>query len=328
MKPEGEKFFPLVDELLIILDLHLGGPDLRTTLGRKPVGNSLNHRVFTTNYDNVLCVYSNRRGAMLMNGELSQNQVGIKKTNNPSLFTPAQQGFKIFRLHGYITWFIDKHNQDIRCSGEVLPLGKSSLLGDQPEREAMIFPIGGKYIYREPYCDMFFYLKELLQGERFVTVVGYSFRDTDVVGLFVDALTLNPELTMVLLDPRAKEIVKEQFSDFSGRVLPAVGKFDREGLHSLEREIARRVILRNNKMPGESVEVQDVVLGDTDVEAAFLESCARAGDRGNNLKLLRDNGTLELFKVVAGSKFKVEGYDWNDRVRVDVSGNVWVTQHG
>lgn len=73
MKKDQEKQFPLLDQLLILLDLHLGGPDLRTTVGQKPVGNSLNHRVFTTNYDNVLCIYANRRGARLMNGEISQN---------------------------------------------------------------------------------------------------------------------------------------------------------------------------------------------------------------------------------------------------------------
>jgi hypothetical protein len=258
-----------------------------------------------------------------MNGEL-QNRVFIRKKTNDPLFNSAQQGFKVFRLHGYLTWFIDKHSQDIRCSGEVLPPDKASLLGDQPDKEVMIFPIGGKYIYREPYCDMFFYLKELLTGEKLVTVVGYSFRDDDVVGLFVDALTLNPQLTMVLLDPRAKEIKKERFSDFGGRILPAVGKFDREGLHNLEREIARLLILRNNQTPRESVEVQDILPEDPEVDNAFLESCARAGERGNNWKTLRQNGTLELFKVIAGSKFKIDGYDWNDRVRVDVGGNFWV----
>jgi len=69
------------------------------------------------------------------------------------------------------------------------------------------------------------------------------------------------------------------------------------------------------------------VNGDSDFETAFSESCARAGDRGDDLRTRRHNGTLELFKIVSGSKFKVEGYDWNDRKRVDVGGNVWVTKH-
>jgi len=327
MKPDKEGLFPLIDKLLILLDWHLGGPDLRRTLGEEFVGNLLNHRVFTTNYDNVLCAYANRRRAHLVNGEVSQNQVRIHKRTNSSLFHEAEQGFKIFRLHGYITWFIDKNTQEIRYSGEVLPLGGRSLLGDEPEREAMIFPIGGKYIYREPYCDMFFYLKEVLQEEKLITVVGYSFRDADVVGLFVDASILNPELTMVLLDPNAEKIKKERLGDFRGRVLPAVGKFDKEGLHSLEREIARWVILKNNQMPGKSIEIRDVVNGDTDFERAFSEACARAGDRSDDLRTRRQNGTLEVFKVVSGSGFRVDGYDWDNRRREDVGGGVWVTEH-
>jgi hypothetical protein len=324
MEPGKDKVFALLDELFIILSLHVGGIDLRRILGQKSVGNQFNHEVFTTNYDNVLCVYANRRGAPLLNGELPQNIVGIRKASNTLMFDRANHGLKIYRLHGYITWFIDKHTKDIRYSGEVLPLGKPSLLGDQPEKEAMIFPIGGKYIYKEPYCDMFFYLKELLLGEKLITVIGYSFRDIDVVGLFRDALTLNPELTMIILDPSANEIEKERFGDFPGRIYPAVGKFNSEGLHSLEKEIARLLILRNNRMPGESVEVQDVLKGDTEVEAAFSESCNRAGDEGNIWKTRRQNGVLELFKVISGSKFKINGYDWSDRVRLDISGNVWL----
>lgn len=325
MKPEKEDLFPLIDQLLILLGLHLDGVDLRNTLGKKPVGKQLNHRIFTTNYDNVLCAYSNQREALCMNGEISQNQVRIHEKTNPLLYDEKEKAFKIFRLHGFITWFIDKHKQDMRHSGEVLQPGARSLLGDEPDREAMIFPIGGKYVYKEPYCDMFFHLKEVLQEAKLVTVIGYSFRDTDVVGLFVDASILNPELTMVLLDPKAEEIKKERLTDFQGMILPAVQKFDGDGLRSLEREIARWLILKENQPPSGSVEVRDVLNEDSEFERAFSEACDRAGDRSEDLRARRQEGTLELFKVISGCKFKVDGYDWNDRKRVDVGGNVWVT---
>lgn len=327
MKREKEQMFPLIDQLLILLDLHLSGRDPRSTLDKKPIGKLLNHKVFTTNYDNVLCTYANQREADLINGEISQNRVGIHKKTNQSLFYDAVEGFKIFRLHGYITWFIDKRTQEIRYSGEVLPPGERSLLGDEPEREAMIFPIGGKYIYREPYCDMFFYLKEVLQEEKLVTVIGYSFRDTDVVGLFVDSSILNPKLTLVILDPQADNIKKKRLSGFRGRVLPAVGKFDSNGLLALEREIARWIILRNYEMPGKSIEVQEPIEGDTEFEAAFQNLCARAGEGGNLWRAQRSAGTLELFKVISGSRFTVEAYDWNERRRVVVAPSLWFPEH-
>jgi len=318
MNQEKEKLFPLIDQLLIVLELNLAGRDLRNTLGKKPIGKLLNDRIFTTNYDNVLCFYANQRGACCMNGEASLNQVGIHEKENLSLFNEEEAAFKIFRLHGYITWFVDKRTGDIRHSSEVLPPAGRSLLGDEAEREAMIFPIGGKYIYREPYCDMFFHLKEMLKEERLITVVGYSFRDSDVVGLFVDASILNPELTMVLLDPRAEEIKRERLGDFCGRILPAVGNFDEEGLHSLEKEIARWVILKNHQMPGEAIDVQDVVNGDTDSEMAFDERCAnKAGAMGDRWRSQRRTGALQLFKIVSSSKFiALDGYDFNDHMRV------------
>ena len=316
MKPGKEKLFSLIDQLLILLGLHLSGRDQRSTLGKKPIGKLLNHKVFTTNYDNVLCAYANQRGAYLMNGEIPQNRVEIHRRTNSPLFCDAEQAFKTFYLHGYITWFIDKRTQEIRYSGEVLPPGGRSLLGDEPEREAMIFPIGGKYIYREPYCDMFFYLKEILQEEKLITVIGYSFRDIDVVGLFVDVSILNPELTMVLLDPRAEEIKKERLGDFHGRILTAVGKFDKEGLHSLEKEIARWLILKSQQMPGEAIDVQDVVNGDTDSEMAFDERCAKAGAIGNRWRSQRRTGALQLFKVISGTESRFVGYDFDDQMLV------------
>jgi hypothetical protein len=73
--------------------------------------------------------------------------------------------------------------------------------------------------------------------------------------------------------------------------------------------------------------VRDIVNGEVDFESAFSESCDRAGDAGKNWKIRRQNGNLELFKVILGSKFKVDGYDWGDRARLDVGGNTWIEYH-
>ena len=77
-------------------------------------------------------------------------------------------------------------------------------------------------------------------------------------------------------------------------------------------------------MPGESIEVQDPVKGDTEFEKAFEDVCDRDAKRGARWRAQREEGILELFKVISGSNFTVDAYDWSDRgVKSGMRGNPW-----
>ena len=80
--------------------------------------------------------------------------------------------------------------------------------GDRSVKELMIYPAQQKYSFREPFYDMFHYLKRRLVEpmNRQCYVVGYSFRDDDILGLFHDALDQNQGLQVVLLDPEAETV--------------------------------------------------------------------------------------------------------------------------
>lgn len=49
-------------------------------------------------------------------------------------------------------------------------------------------------------------------------VVGYSFRDDDILGLFLDALELNTALQILVIDPEAQKIVNNRFERFQARI--------------------------------------------------------------------------------------------------------------
>ena len=71
------------------------------------------------------------------------------------------------------------------------------------------------------------HLKQILANDRtdHCYVIGYSFRDEDILGLFLDAFRLNPNLHLSLMDPDADRIASEKFGDFIDRVQKFNGGF-------------------------------------------------------------------------------------------------------
>jgi hypothetical protein len=96
--------------------------------------------------------------------------------------------------------------------------GKTTLLGDQVVKELLIYPAFEKYTFREPFYTMFHYLKNTLGHCDACYVVGYSFRDDDILGLFHDSMELNNKLELYIIDMNAPKIAKEKFQDLMGRV--------------------------------------------------------------------------------------------------------------
>ena len=82
----------------------------------------------------------------------------------------------------------------------------------------LIFPMRDWYTFREPYYPLFHALKAKLLERRHCYVVGYSFRDEDILGLFLDAAGLNKNLTFCLVDPSAKVIAHTKLTKIQKRV--------------------------------------------------------------------------------------------------------------
>ena len=82
----------------------------------------------------------------------------------------------------------------------------------------LIFPIREWYTFREPYYPLFHALKAKLLDCRCCYVVGYSFRDQDILGLILDAADLNKKLAFCLIDPAAEEIGHIRLTKYQDRL--------------------------------------------------------------------------------------------------------------
>ncbi|GAG14308.1 unnamed protein product [marine sediment metagenome] len=64
-------------------------------------------------------------------------------------------------------------------------------------------------------------------------VVGYSFRDEDILGLFQDAMMMNRQLYLILIDPMAETIAQEKFSEYGERVYRISEAFTEEATRKI-----------------------------------------------------------------------------------------------
>ena len=76
-------------------------------------------------------------------------------------------------------------------------------------------------------------LKERLQRCETCYVVGYSFRDDDILGLFRDAMDLNDGLRLCVIDPNADAIVRTKFYGYRERIKAIPMVFSVEAVREL-----------------------------------------------------------------------------------------------
>lgn len=178
--------------------------------------------IFTTNYDLVLEAYCDNLGLDYETGEM-RNVLSIDSSNQ-KLYGHSFLAHRIYKLHGSINWYIDEHGV-MRWISEPVKAGKTTSLGHKVAQELLLYPAVAKYTFREPFYTMFHHLKKCLVDCKMCYVVGYSFRDEDILGLFHDAMMRNKRLNIVIIDPNAEEIRREKFNKYTDKVHPVSGLF-------------------------------------------------------------------------------------------------------
>jgi len=190
-----------------------------------------NHQVFTTNYDLVLegyCQY--KEFPEWTFGQLPTGQLNI--VDNLPLYSSDRTIFQIYKLHGSVNWYLNERGVMSWLSGAA-QAGQSTLAGQKIAKELLIYPAFEKYTFREPFYNMFHHLKKRLLRCQGCYVVGYSFRDDDILGLFHDAMELNGDLQLYLIDRKAQNIVEEKFKSFLDRIKTIPKEFSIEAVSEL-----------------------------------------------------------------------------------------------
>jgi NAD-dependent SIR2 family protein deacetylase len=185
--------------------------------------------LFTTNYDKVIEAYCHRKE---INYDCGERQNGVVDIKIDSRVISKESKFHIFKLHGSTYWYVDEENH-MRWLTQHAQVGNTTHLGDRVDKELAIYPAQEKYTFREPFYNMFHYLKERLNDCNIVYVIGYSFRDDDILGLFTDAMDLNERLSLLLIDPNAEDIIRDKFPNYAERIEAISSKFSIQSIRNL-----------------------------------------------------------------------------------------------
>jgi hypothetical protein len=223
--------FEIYDEFFHQIIMKVGYDFKKIIKSGKPP-QRVNLGMFTTNYDRVLESYCDSRELVFRCGETDNQKVDIS-TQNRELYSEDNPVFRILKLHGSVNWYRDEHNR-MRCGSEAVRVGRITSLGHRVEKEVLIYPAFEKYTFREPFYTMFHNLKSCLIDFACVNcyIVGYSFRDEDILGLFHDSMELNRALKVWLIDPDA-DTIKKRFGQLSARVQTVPMEFSVEAAGKL-----------------------------------------------------------------------------------------------
>lgn len=158
--------------------------------------------IFTTNYDPAVEEYCAAKGASLVDGFMAhpnrRDLIWNRGVFDHFESSTADNEIVLFKLHGSTDWF--KHR------GRIIRAVSINDPSDTDFQSLMIYPAQRKVATDDPYFTAYDYLEQCLDNARGCLVIGYSFRDYDTLMRFKSAKLSNPDLKVLVLDPKANEI--------------------------------------------------------------------------------------------------------------------------
>ena len=179
--------------------------------------------VFTTNYDGSFERLDNEQRYEI---ELGFERLTDRTPWAPYRFREVRPSNRpnrirliLFKLHGSVTWY--------RVGGEIRYI-QSPTAGHE---HMVIYPGETKVgMLDEPFHTGYLYLREWLRVARFVTIIGYSFRDRILERLFQEATQVNTELKFIIIRKTLPKGEREKIAKMLGghdRCLFIARRFER-----------------------------------------------------------------------------------------------------
>jgi hypothetical protein len=140
---------------------------------------------------------------------------------NPSVFDSSD--IRIFKLHGSLYWLRSESGKLIKILVKGLPISQVKYLTDEKVAELMIYPALQKDKQNEVYLWLFRKFIDALNQSDTIVIMGYSFRDREILESLRNAIFRNPKLWVVIVSPNASQRKKDNFTgiteEFSSRIV-------------------------------------------------------------------------------------------------------------
>lgn len=169
-------------------------------------------KIFTLNYDLLFEQAASKGGYVIIdgfsfntprvfNGTNFDYDIVTRNTNreiSEESFSPKV--FHLYKIHGSLDWERTQNGDS-----------ETFIKTDCPNSPVMIYPSSSKYesSYEQPYFEMISRFQQELRGKNtLLIVVGFSFYDKHIKAMIIEALNVNPSITMIVVSPDVKAIGK------------------------------------------------------------------------------------------------------------------------
>lgn len=166
-------------------------------------------KIFTLNYDLLFEQAATLGGYVVIDGfsfttprKFSGTNFDydiVIRNNNRALSEEnfAPKVFHLYKPHGSLDWdrVLNKDGEDFIKSSD-------------PKNPVMIYPSSSKFesSYEQPYFEMISrFQQELRTKNTLLLVVGFSFYDKHIKAMIMEALNINPSITLVIVSPNVHE---------------------------------------------------------------------------------------------------------------------------
>ncbi len=148
--------------------------------------------VFTLNYDLVLERFFNTGGITNLDTGFVQGiwSNGFRDTHIRAANQHSESKIHYYKLHGSLDWYKSDTGQ-IRCVTQ----------SQSKEKPLVIFGHDNKMLSIDPFLSMVFRFKQQLDQAQYYIVIGYSFFDTYVNNLMMQAVNEDPDKKIIIVDP-------------------------------------------------------------------------------------------------------------------------------
>ncbi len=160
--------------------------------------------IFTTNYDPAIEMYAGLSSPYyaLSDGFRTDASEGAivwdRKVFDTYSLSEGTKQLVLFKLHGSTRW------SRVRNLIAKIPFDQFADV-NAPHQNVLIYPAKTKIALEDPFFTAYDYFQRTLDLTKLVISIGYSFRDYDALTKLKTASLFNPELTVLVVDPKAQE---------------------------------------------------------------------------------------------------------------------------
>ena len=192
--------------------------------------------VFTTNYDTVVEAYAHAKSFEIVNGFTDGgrlSRVWADHWERSTTWLPLY----LTKLHGSVNWYEDADGNIVEAG--VIPQR-------DPEHDIMIAPTEGPKDYsKEPFQSLMNHFKESIKDVEMLLVIGFSYRDEDIVDVIKDRLEHG--MTLISVSPTATTDIR-RVSDTDFKTVDF-------GDQALKTATSARIILIEREFRSETINV-------------------------------------------------------------------------